>query len=224
MRPACFLFLLAAAAGTAQAGRPLQAEDAPVMDPQACEIEGAHSDWRAGGRSVHQSYLQLGCGIGWGTEVALQTLQPRELALNGKTQFFSTPWRDGDAQLSLAWSLSHRHVETAWRRSGAGLVLVASVPMSRDWVVHANLGHQRDELARRRSTTWVLAAEHNGLGDAGRWQPMAEVFGDDRGRPWANAALRVALLPDRVFVDASLGRQLGGARTRLATAGFRLAF
>lgn len=220
----CTLLSMALLASTAHAGRPLQAEDAPVMDPGGCEIEGARSERRGAGERTRQSYLQLGCGVGGGTELALQALSPRELAVSGKTQFFSTPWRDGDAQLSLAWSLNHRHAETAWRRSGAGLILVASLPLSHDWVAHANLGHQRDELAHRRSTTWALAAEHNGLGEGGRWQPMAEVFGDDRGRPWANAALRVALLPERVFVDASLGRQLGGGNARLVTAGFRLAF
>ncbi|HEY9024760.1 MAG TPA: hypothetical protein VIP05_10685, partial [Burkholderiaceae bacterium] len=202
----------------------LQAEDAPTMAPRACELEGAQAHWRDGAGHARQSYLQLGCGIGGGTEIALQAFKPRELGLNGKTQFFSTAWGEGEAQLSLAWSLNHRRMETAWRRSGAGLILVASAPLSRDWTVHANLGHARDELQRRRSTTWALAAEHNGLGEAGRWQPMGEVFGDDHGRPWANAALRVALMPDRVFVDASLGRQLSGAKARLATAGFRLAF
>jgi hypothetical protein len=218
------LLLLTVTAHAAHAGRPLQADDAPTMAPRACEVEGASSHWRSGGETQRQSYLQLGCGIGGGTELALQAFRPRELGVNGKTQVFSTPWGEGDAQLSLAWSLNHRRVETAWRRSAAGLILVASAPLSRDWVMHANLGHARDELQRRRSTTWALAAEHNGLGEAGRWQPMVEVFGDDHGRPWANAALRVALLPDRVFIDASLGRQLGGAKARLGTAGFRLAF
>lgn len=146
--------LLVAAAGAAHAGRPLQAEDAPTMEARACEVEGATSDWRGrDGGHTRQSYLQLGCGIGWGTEIALQAYQPRELGLNGKTQVFSTRRADGDAQLSLAWSLNHRRVETAWRRSGAAVILVASAPLSRDWVVHANLGHQRDELQRRRSTT-----------------------------------------------------------------------
>lgn len=214
------LALLLAACGPAEAGRPLQTEDAGVIDPGGCELEGAHSEWRQDGARVRQSSLQLGCGIGGGTEVAVQALRPRELALVGKTQLTSA----GPAQLTLAWTLAHRHVETAWRRSGASLNLVASAPAGPDWTLHANLGHLRDELQRRRSTTWALAAEHNGLGADGRWQPMAEVFGDDRGRPWANAALRVMLVPDRVFVDGSIGRQLGGTRARLATAGFKLAF
>lgn len=194
------------------------------MDPHACELEGAHGDWRLGGDGQRQTGLQLGCGVGWGTEVALNAIKPRELALNGKTLLASQTWADGDAQLTLAWSLSHRHVETVWRRSSAGLILVGSVPLSRDLTLHANLGHQRDEMQHRRSTTWALAVEHGGFGEGGRWQPMAEVFGDDRGRPWANAALRVVLVPDRVFVDASYGRQCSGPRARLTTAGFKLAF
>jgi hypothetical protein len=212
--------LLLAAWGPAEAGRPLQTEDAGVIDPGGCELEGAHSEWRQPGAGVRLSSLQLGCGLGAGTEVALQAVRPRELALVGKTQLMAV----GATQLTLAWTLAHRHVETARRRSGASLNLVASAPAGADWTLHANLGHLRDELQRRRSTTWALAAEHNGLGPEGRWQPMAEVFGDDRGRPWANAALRVTLVPDRVFVDGSLGRQLGGMRARLATAGFKFAF
>lgn len=211
---------LLSALGTAQAGRPLQAEDAGVMDPQACELEGAHSHWRQPGAAQRQTSLQLGCGVGSGTEIALQAIRPQELALVGKTQV----WQAGEAQFTLAWTLAHRHVAAAWRRSGASLALVASAPLVPAWTLHANLGHQRDEMQHRRSTTWALAAEHQGLGEAGRWQPMAEVFGDDRGRPWANAALRVTLLPQRLFVDASLGRQLGGTKARLATLGFKFAF
>ncbi|MFT7776308.1 hypothetical protein [Roseateles sp.] len=211
---------LLSALGAARAGRPLQAEDADIMDPRACELEGAHSHWREQGAAQRQTSLQLGCGIGGNSEVALQLIRPRELALGGKTQF----WRDGETRVTVAWNLAHRHVEAAWRRSGAGLVLVASAPLAGDWVLHANLGHQRDELLHRRSTIWALAAEHNGLGEGGRWQPMAELFGDDQGRPWANAALRVALRQERLFVDVSMARRLGGVNARLATAGFKLAF
>ncbi|MGM9482505.1 hypothetical protein ACS5PN_15040 [Roseateles sp. NT4] len=219
-----FVFSLVLVTCAAEAGRPLQADDAAVMDPHACELEGAHGDWRLDGGGQRQTSLQLGCGIGWGSEVALNAIRPRELALNGKTMLASTAWADGDAQLTLGWSLSHRHVETAWRRSSAGLTLIGSAPLTRDLTLHANFGHQRDELLQRRSTTWALAVEHGGFGEGGRWQPMAEVFGDDRGKPWANAALRVAVLPDRLFVDASYGRQFAGARARLKTAGFKLAF
>lgn len=225
MRRSPFVIALALLAPEgAEAGRPLQTEDAAVIDPHSCELEGAHADWRAGGASQRQTGLQLGCGIGGSSEVAINVIRPREAALNGKTRLASTSGPDGDAQLTLAWSLSHRPVETAWRRSSAGVTLVGSLPLSRWLTLHANLGHLRDEMARRRTTTWALAVEHGGWGEGGCWQPMAEVFGDDRGEPWANAALRVVLVPDRVFVDGSHGRQLAGPRGRLTTVGFKLAF
>lgn len=208
----------------AHAGRPLQSEDAPVIEARACEMEGAYSDWHTGGDDTPQTYLQLACGVGGQTELGLQLFKPREVGLAGKTQLFSTPWRDGDAAVSLGWGLLHHHVDGGWRRGGVVLNLVTSLPLTRDWVMHAMLGHQRDELEHRRSTNWAFAVEHNGLGEEGRWQPMAEVFGDDHGRPWANAGLRLTLVPQRVFVDASLGQRLGGGRAHLVTAGFLIAF
>ena len=215
---------LALAACGAEAGRPLQSEDAPVIDAKACEVEGSYTDWRTGGDDTPQTYLQLACGVGGNTELALQAFKPREVGVAGKTQLFSAPWRDGEAALSLAWSVSQKRVGAAWRRGTVVLNLAASVPVSRDWVMHAMLGHQRDEIQNHRSTNWAVAAEHNGLGDDNRWQPMAEVFGDDHGKPWVNTALRYALVPERVFVDVSLGRRLGSSPAHLMTAGFKFAF
>jgi hypothetical protein len=223
MRRLSVLALALAACG-AEAGRPLQSEDAPVIDASACEIEGAYSDWRAGGDNSPQTYVQFGCGVGAQTELAVQLLKPREVGLAGKTRLLAAPWPHGEAALSLAWGLSQRRVDAGWRRSTTVINLAASLPVARDWVTHLMVGHQRDVLERRRSTNWALAVEHNGLGDEGRWQPMAEVFGDDHGRPWLNAALRFAVWPERAFVDASLGRRLGGGRAQLMTAGFKLAF
>ena len=58
-----FALSLALAACSAQAGRPLQSEDAPVIDEHACEVEGAYTDWRTGGDDTPQTYLQLACGV-----------------------------------------------------------------------------------------------------------------------------------------------------------------
>jgi hypothetical protein len=53
---------------------------------------------------------------------------------------------------------------------------------------------------------------------------MAEVFGDDRGDVWWNLAARLTLVPERLFIDISYGRQTHAERARLVTAGFKLAF
>jgi len=219
-----FALVLLGLSASSQAGRPLQAEDAGVIEVRACEVEGMQANRRGGGADQRQRSLQLGCGIAPGWELALQALRPNELVLAGKVQLLAAPWRAGEAQVTLVWTLAHRRTEFDWDRSSLGLTLAASLPVTRDWTVHANLGHLRDELLSEDSLGWALAVEHAGLGEDGRWQPMAEVFGDDRHRPWVNAALRLVLQPGRLFVDSSAGRQLGGARARLTTFGFKWAF
>ncbi|WP_422010360.1 hypothetical protein [Roseateles sp.] len=216
--------ILAAAACPAEAARPMQTEDAPVMQTRACELESASADLRSDGQHARRSYAQLGCGIGWHSEVAVQAARPQELALGGKTRLAAMPWWGGEAAFSIAWNLAHHHADARWRRSSTSLLLAATAPLSRDWVVHGNLGHLRDQALHRRSMTWALGAEHNGLGAEGRWQPMFEVFGDDRGQRWAHAGLRLTLVRDQLCVDGSLGSRLGVRGERLATLGAVFAF
>ena len=55
---------------------------------------------------------------------------------------------------------------------------------------------------------------------------MAETFGDDRlkGGPWWQLGLRWAAIPERLWLDTSLGWHFGDGRERAATVGLRLAF
>ena len=55
----------------ALAGRPLQTEDAGVLEPGACEIEGATHRLSAAGERSTESHIQWGCGIGWTSQIAV---------------------------------------------------------------------------------------------------------------------------------------------------------
>lgn len=202
----------------AQAGRPLQTEDAGVLDAAACELEAVDSLGRVDDETARRRSLQFGCGLGWHTQLAVQRAQPRETVFLGKTRLTPWAWREGEGQLAVAWSLAHVHPQGGWRRSGVGVVLVATVPVLPGWVGHANVGHAHDLLLPLRRTTWALALEQAG----GALQPMMEVFGDDRGDRWVNAALRWTLVPERLAVDASYG--IGRGRSRLTTFGLRASF
>ena len=74
-----------------------------------------------------------------------------------------------------------------FRHEGTALVLVASHALGAGVTAHANLGWAHSQSARASSTTWNLAAE--ALGAAGV-ELMAEVYGDDRDRPWRGLAAR----------------------------------
>lgn len=211
----------------AHAGRPLQTEDAGILEPRDCEVEGATQRLRLPGaaRSTENS-LQLACGIGASTQLAIAAssdssagTSDKGLRLGGKTEIWSAG-KDG-AALTLAWGASGlKPAGASWQRGSAEARAVASVPgAGLTW--HLNLGHERDLQAKSSTTVWGVAAEHPGTGTVA---PMAELFGDDRGAAWWNFGVRWTLREDRAFLDVSYGRQMSRGQPQLLTAGFKFVF
>jgi hypothetical protein len=211
----------------ATAGRPLQAEDAGVLESTACEVEAATSGLRkTGAPSMAAQGLQLGCGIGAQSQLALALSRSRSAGvsepaarLGGKTRLWSAS--DAGAVFTLAWGLSAaRAAGDSWRYSGLDLGAVFSTPLG-GATLHANLGHLFDKAARTAATRWAAAWEADAING---WAPMAEVFGDDRSAPWWNLGLRYTAIADKWYFDLSCGQQIASTRPRLATAGLKWAF
>lgn len=239
MRPAARWAPLAAAvlvtlAVPAEAGRPLQTDDAGVLGPGECELELVAARAREPELRARETAVQAGCHAGALGQLALglsrsraesagETARASGFELNGKLPLGAA--RDDAASWALGWSLLWAREPGERRRHAAsGVTLVTSVPAGADWTVHANLGHERDEIGRQRSTVWGFALEHAGLGPGAVLAPMAELFGDDRAAPWWNLGLRLALQPDKLYVDVSWGRQITGGRPQLVTLGAKLVF
>jgi len=214
----------------ALAGRPLQTEDAGVLDRGACELEGAQQRLRVLGETGTKNGLTANCGVGWSSQLGLGLAwaraggdRSRSGGLGGKTALWAGEG-DGAPALTLAWGVGADRDGGHWRRSDHFATLVASVGAG-PGTVHLNLGHVREREARRTLTTWNLAWEYDGLAIGGLMlAPMGEVFGDDHGDRWWNLAVRLTVVPDRVFFDLSYGRQIRAEKARLVTAGFKLTF
>jgi hypothetical protein len=214
----------------ALAGRPLQTEDAGVLDTGGCEVEGVVERVRLDGGTARARSLVANCGVGLRSQLGIgggwwRALgeRSRSAGLGGKTRLWAGD-SDGAPAFTLAWAVGADRTDGRWRRSGYEVKAVASVGAG-PGTLHANLGHAREREPRRSLTTWNLAWEHEGLTLGGiTLAPMAEVFGDDRGDAWWNLAARLTLVPERLFVDASYGRQTNANKARLFTVGFKLAF
>jgi hypothetical protein len=213
------------------AGRPLHTEDAGVLAQGDCELEGGTLRHRADAGRAAESSLQAGCGLGAGSSLAVAGLTHRAgglresgLVIGGKTGL----WTGGGSEaaaLALAGQISGARVPGgSWHHAGSGLNLIASRPAGAHFTLHANLGHARNELDHQHSTTWGVAIEHAGLGHDQRWAPMAELFGDDRERPWWNLGLRLTVLAEKLYFDISYGRQLTAGRPALVSLGFKAGF
>jgi hypothetical protein len=222
---AAVLLLLAHAA---HAGRPLQSEDAGVLERGSCELETALArlDPRRGQSRQDAGYAQIACGAGGQTQLALAPGfehgdgRANTLTATGKTAL--RPLTDQQTGVLLAYSLiGSRPHDQGLRLSGSTVRLVVTVPRG-PWLLHANVGVLRDHDSRRDSTLWTLAAERTALG---AFDLMAEIFGDDRDRaPWLNAGARWRVIDERLWLDASYGVQANGVRARMATVGLKLLF
>lgn len=220
----------------AQAGRPLQTEDAGVLERFDCELEGANQRLRLASASSQEAGLTVNCGLGLNSQVGLSISRLRVnsnsgnnsnsstgAGLGGKTSLWKGTGEDAPA-LTLAWGLGYEHEPSHWRHQERFATLVSSIKAG-PGTVHLNLGHVRSRAENRRLTGWNLAYEHANF-DLGplKLAPMAEMYGNDRGNARWNLALRATLVPDRAYLDVSWGRQLQTDKARLLTAGFKLAF
>lgn len=214
----------------ALAARPMQTDDAGVLERADCELEGSSLRQLASGERSTQSGLQLGCGIGWKTQLAVAAATANDagmhhsgLALVGKSSLWQASADQGSgAALALSWQIAEsRTPGGTWHHEGSEVRLIGSRPLDDSMTVHANVGHAHNVEDRMHSTSWGVALEHAPLSGFAGLAPMAEIYGDDRDPVWWNLGLRYAVVAEKLCVDASYGRQ---ADRSLLTVGFKLAF
>ena len=117
---------LLGAASAAQAARPLQTDDAGVLDRGDCEVEGATQRFSAAGAAERTAALQFGCGVGAATQLALAVTRSRAAGVSGSGVVLSGKTAIGSAEpaLALAWSVSAAgDAGAAWRHTGTALAL-----------------------------------------------------------------------------------------------------
>jgi len=214
----------------AGAARPLQTDDAGVLDRADCELEGSGLRQRADAERSSQAGLQLACGMGWKTQLAVAAASARNvgvlssgLALLGKHRLWEA--QGGGEALALSWQLAEaRTPGGTWHHEGSELRLIGTRALSDELTLHANMGHAHNVEDRMHSTTWGIALEHAPLHALPGLAPMFEVFGDDRDTTWGSLGLRYAAIADRLSVDASYSRPLKGGSRSLLTVGFKFSF
>lgn len=210
---------------TAHAARPLNTDDTGVLERGRCESEAVLSRDKFEGATLRAQSLQLGCGFGGRTQLAMAIDQTREdgqrvRGVNAAGKFALVP---GD---TASWSLSGavgwvRADGQSYQRSATAINLLHTRSLGRQFFLHANLGHAQDALARRSSTTWGMAIEHIGWGP---WALMSELFGDDLEAPFWNLGLRWTVVPDRWVLDVAYGQQMAGGRPKTMSLGVKLSF
>jgi hypothetical protein len=215
-----FAALILALPVAAHAGQPLATDDADVKAARECEWETSATRERTPGEPATTAWTtQLGCGIGFGTELTVGGGRTRGdgdpatlWSLSGKTALSergeSTPG------LALAWAvLADQSPGVPPKAHGWLVSVVASQPLAADWTAHLNLGMSHDRPTQRDRFSWAVGVEHT-LSDA--FDLTAETFGVGADDPSAALGLRWNA-HKRVVVGLAWTHDFSPARARAVT-------
>jgi hypothetical protein len=209
------------------AGRPFTTEDAGVIDARNCELEAFGSHARApSGPSERGAWAQVGCGIGFDTQLAFGIGRFRSAdesrsaaAALGKTAL--RPLSEDSFGIALAYTIDgSRTPGEPLRHTGSSASVVVSVPHGRT-MLHANLGLTRNHVEGRNAKVYAFAVER--LGERGT-DVGVEVFGQSGESAWIGAGARYAIEAEKLWVDLSFAVQSGGSHARQVTVGLKYAF
>ncbi|MCV2367795.1 hypothetical protein [Roseateles oligotrophus] len=220
------LALTLAAAIPAQAGRPLSSDDAGTADPGSCQLEG----WGEKAGSNRALVLAPACGIAEGWEIDLDYSHPHPRDEIRGEAGFAIKWvpkswglltAAGQINFGLKVGAGYEHPSNAgWRRTGQGLLGLATLVVNEDFALHANLGPQQDRASGQTATALNLALV---------WVPspmgllFAELLSNDRRSLFGGTQRTVGglwwLTPEKFGLSMTVGQQAGRSET-LWTLGF----
>lgn len=223
--PLAMALLLALGMGTAHADRPLVSETADAIGAGDCQLEAAVGRSReSGAASPLLLEALVSCGLGGHTQLGVTLAGARAegstdklVAFGGKTTLVMP--KEDTTGYALAYSIwRSNEAGEGWNQGGGRLFGVATRELGKDLLGHLNLGWLSTGRNQLNHTTWSLGIEGEGaLGWA------ADVFGDDRSRPWASGGV-ILPLTDKVSANLAYAQQFETPRVHLWTLGLKIEF
>lgn len=209
------LMLLALASGAAQAGPPLNTDDAGTLAEGSCQLELRE---RAGQR-LQLQYVQPSCNFGGRVEWALNLAHAQPdgapsqtfMGLQGKTTLAQGQGWAGAFSAAVVHELRRGEPATTGYAT-----LIGTVNPGSSTAAHLNLGLSQ-QRGRHGVPNWGAAVEW-GVSDA--WTLLGERYGERHARPATQVGARTWLKPNVLQLDATIGRErFGGRGERYATVG-----
>lgn len=212
-------------AGAARADAPLVSETADVIPDQACQVEAATGRSRASGQPAATGQDVLGsCGVKGKHQLALGYTRERSEgqtahALRAFVKTTLVAPETGSNGYGLRYGFdANRAPGNGWRSEGVEVLGVLTREVAPALLLHVNIGHAWSRSARQGTTLWSLGVE-----TAADTTVAADLFGDDRSRPWASAGVGTKL-GRGLSINASVAVQFENPRVTQWTLGAKIEF
>ena len=208
------LSLLILLSQPALAARPFITDDARITAEQSCQLESwvrlypkSQEIWALPACNPTGN-LEITAGGGWFHDNTQPSSHDEALQLKTVIRQLET---NGWGWAVAAGTI--RHIGENPGPNGLGNNY-AYIPVSLSFLddrvmMHINAGWLEDKETRRDNATWGIGGEY-WLNS--RVCALAETFGDNRVKPYWQAGFRTFIVPDRVQVDATVGRQFSATR------------
>lgn len=224
MRTVVFTLLILSLSPLTFAARPFVTDDARLTTNGSCQLES----WTRIYKSSNQFWAFPACNPTGNFEItagAGSTKPSGEAAVNdyvfqGKTLFRNLT--NNGYGLGLAVG-QIQHPSTTSGPNGLGNTY-AFVPLSISTnndklIVHTNLGWLKDKQTSQQQMTYGIGSE---LQASSRTILIAEIFGDNKTKPYWQTGARYSLIPNLLQLDATIGQQFDrGISTRWISFGLR---
>jgi len=218
--------LLPAIAGmAARADAPLVSETADVIGAGACQVEMALSQARTRGQGPLHGYDVLSsCGFRGHSQAAFGFSRDRgEGALQRSARMFGKTTLVAPEPGRTGWGLRYglgadQLPDDSWHQEGLELLGLVTREIAPGLLLHLNLGHLHERAAGVGKTVWALGVE-----TAADTTVAADVFGDDRSKPWFSAGIG-RRFGHGLSLNASAALQFQQPRVRQLTVGAKIEF
>ena len=224
-RTLCLAAMAACIALPARADRPLVSETADVIPTGSCQVETAAARLsRSGSPSANTLNALFSCGVAGIHQVAAgygrsrsggETVQ--SLILGGKSTLLAPD--AGSTGFGVAYAVTLvKTPQQSFEHEGTSILAVATRELVDGLLGHANLGWSRSQSARLNSSTWSLGFEYGSERTV-----AADIFGDDRSRPWVSAGFGWTVV-DKLSVNLAYAQQFETPRVKQVSVGFKIVF
>ncbi len=210
------------------ADHPLVSETADALTRGSCQVEFNRAQEKVKhSPTLGSSDVQFSCGAGARSQVALglnssrvDGLRVENYRVAGKTTLVAP--EDGNTgfgvRYGLGWASGQGQGQRGTQLESATILAVATREVINGVLAHANLGFTRDRLLAKTTGLWAVGVETT---DA--FSLAADVFGEERGKPWVSMGMGWRASKD-VFISLAYALQTADEKAKTLSLGVKLVF
>jgi hypothetical protein len=210
--------------GYVHAARPMNTDDANIVDEKSCQLES----WVKATHTSVERWAIPGCNLGGEVEWSVGGNAQTDDGL-GKTQFWVAQAKKrwvpvGENTVGISTTLGAMATRPAFGNKSEDkdyyFNVPVTVPLGQDRAVHLNAGWVNHQTLGVTRPTWGVGGE---LPLSARIIVIAETYGEATMGTRYQVGLRMWVVPQRVQIDTTYGNQVGQPEhLRWFTVGVRL--